>query len=447
MDKKPMVSWLAETPTREPEQVLAMEARIKENTADIFLAVRRDIDAGGHDEYWLRGGRGSGKSSYLSVEMIRQLYRDTKASALVIRKVGNTLRDSVYAQVLWALERLGVDEDWIATVSPMELVHRQTGQQILFRGLDEPRKIKSIRPKHGYIKIVWFEEMDELDGYDQIHSVLESAIRGKGNRGMMFGSYNPPKSRNCWVNLEAMADNPGRMTHHSSYVEIPSVWLGESFLAKAEQMRVSEPLRWAHVYGGEPTGDGGNVFTNLVIRRLQKDELDYCRANAHHGLDFGYSSDPSALMSAAYSETPDGKRILYLFAEWDKAGAGFDALEKAIRSQCGREKVWCDTEPRTIAELEGRGLNVAAARKGAKSRPFGMQWLEELTEIIIDERACPEAVKEFSNFEHARNKDGSWRADYQDGMDHTIDATRYACWPLIYRNRRKGYFSGRGRRT
>lgn len=441
-----LIGWLAEQPEHDPAQALEVERRMRDNMADVFRPVLRDMEAHGHTEYWLPGGRGSCKSSSASLMIAHALYADAKANALIIRKVAVTLRDSVFAQMLWALERLGLDDDWTATVSPMEITNKITGQQILFRGLDEPRKIKSIKPKHGYIKIVWIEEMDECKGYDEVHNVLESALRGKGNRGYLIGSYNPPKSANSWVNKEVLADNPERLVHRSTYQDVPREWLGEQFWAEAERIRELEPLRWRHVYGGEATGDGGNVFSNLQIRRLTRDELAYCQSHAMHGLDFGYSCDPSALMSTAYSETPDGKRILYIWQEWVKAGAGFDALEKAIRRQCGKAEVWCDTEPRTIAELRGRGLNVAAARKGKNSRAFGTQWLEEMTEIVIDSVACPEAVKEFSAFEHARNKDGSWRADYQDGNDHTVDGTRYACWRLVYRNKRKNYFSGKGAR-
>ncbi len=444
--KNSLLGWLTEQPARDPEKILRLDKRIQANIADVFLPVCQDMDVDGHDEYWLRGGRGSGKSSFASVKIIQLLHRDQKANALVIRKVAATMRDSVYAQMLWAIGVLGLDNEWDTTVSPMEITHKETGQQVLFRGLDEPRKLKSIRSKRGYIKVVWFEELDEFANYDEVHNVLESALRGKGNKGVMIGSFNPPKSINNWVNKQALAPTQGRMVHHSSYLDVPREWLGETFWDKAEKMRNAEPLRWKHVYGGEPIGDGGGVFSNLVIRRLTVDELLYCRSHAQHGLDFGYSSDPSALMNASYSETPEGKRLLYIWGEWVKAGAGFDALEKAIRHRCGKEEIWCDTEPRTIAELKGRGLNVAPARKGKGSRAFGMQWLEELTEIIIDEATCPEAVREFSAFEHARNKDGSWRADYQDGDDHTIDGTRYSCWRLIYRNRRKKYFSGKGAR-
>lgn len=417
----------------------AFEERFAANIAEIFWPVSRDMDERGHREYWLKGGRGSCKSSFAACKILDLLRRDVRASALVLRKVGGTLRDSVYAQMLWALDALGVEADWNATVSPMELTHRQTGQQIIFRGLDEPRKIKSIKPKRGYFAACWFEEAEEYAGYDELRSVMQSAGRGKGARTVFLMTYNPPKSANNWINAEALRPEEGRLVHHSIYTQVPAQWLGEAFLAQAEALRARDERRWRHEYGGEATGDGGAVFDNLEIRPI--DAPTRAAIRPLYGLDFGYSCDPSALMTCGLM----GK-TLYVVDEYYKAGAGFDALER----ECKRAThyggtIWADTEPRTIAELYGRGVPIAAARKGRGSRAFGMQWLEELDKIVIDPATCPNAAREFSAFEHARDpRSGAWRADYQDGDDHTIDAVRYACWREIHRNRRTKYFSGKG---
>lgn len=441
-----LLQYLTRKPKRDAEVGRRLEERFEKAIADVFRPVAEDVRARRHLEYMLKGGRGSCKSSFVSCTILRELYHDPKGNALIIRKVGNTLRDSVFAQMLWAVDTLGLEAEWVPTVSPMELTNTVTGQKIYFRGLDEPRKLKSLKPKKGYFSMVWFEELDELDGIEDVRSVVQSAGRGKGARTITFMTFNPPRSVNSWVNREAMEPTLERLVHHSTYQDVPPEWLGETFLEQAESLRQRNEKAWRHEYGGEAIGTGGAVFANLVARALTGEELAVCREHAQHGLDFGFSTDPSALMDTAYFQAPDGAKRLYIFNEYYKAGAGFDALEKAIRRQCGRDEVWSDTEPRTIAELAGRGLNIAAARKGKNSRQFGMQWLEELDEIIIDSRRCPNALREFSGFEHARNKDGSWRADYQDGNDHTIDAVRYSCWRLILPANRGRHFSGRGAR-
>lgn len=441
-----LLAFLTEKPKRQADADQRFEQRFRQSVAEVFLPVVASIAKRQHLEYILKGGRGSCKSSFISCEILKILWEDPRGSALIIRKVGNTLRDSVYAQMLWAIDQLGLSEEWEATVSPMELTNKITGQKIMFRGLDEPRKLKSIKPRKGYFAVIWFEEADELDGMEAVRSVKQSGGRGKKARTITFLSFNPPKSANHWLNKEVAEDKPDRMVHHSTYEQVPRAWLGETFLAEAEALRERNPTAWRHEYGGEATGSGGAVFANLRIRPLTAEETAACRSHAMYGLDFGFSTDPSALMSTAFFARPDGSRALYVFEEYYKAGAGFDALERAIRRQCGKGQVWADTEPRTIAELAGRGLRIAAARKGKNSRQFGMQWLEEVDEIIIDAHRCPNAAREFAAFEHARNRDGSWRADYQDGNDHTIDAVRYSCWQVIFRSSRKKNYSGKGAR-
>ncbi len=148
---------------------------------------------------------------------------------------------------------------------------------------------------------------------------------------------------------------------------------------------------------GEATGTGGAVFSNLEIRRITPEE----RAGMwprQYGMDFGFSLDPSALMETHFRS---GERELFILDEYCKAGAGLDAMEKAIRQMTGNQhQVWSDTDPRVVAELHGRGVKIAAARKGRGSRSFGMQWLEELPKIVIDPVTCPNAAREFSAFEH-----------------------------------------------
>lgn len=442
--KNGILQYLTGKRAENENDVAQFDAKYEATIAPAFRPLVADVLEHRYREFWLKGGRGSCKSTWAGCTVFDVLKHDRKASALIIRKVANTLRDSVYAQMLWAMDALGVGDEWEITVSPMAMVHKQTGQQIIFRGLDEPRKVKSIKPRHGYFGIVWFEEADELAGYEEMHSIIESAGRGKGARTVTLISYNPPKSANNWINKEVISPKEGRMVHHSSYLDVPKEWLGETFISEAEEMRQKDEIKWRHIYGGEALGDGGNVFKNLEIRDVTPIERMLLRPL--YGLDFGYSNDPSALMTVAYRS---GDQTLFLLDEYYKPGAGFNALEKECKAALkggGSTRIWADTEPRTIAELKSRGVEIAAARKGKKSRSFGMEWLEELSKIVIDKTRCPNAAREFSAFEHAKTVSGEWRADYQDGNDHTIDATRYACWEIIFSNKRKNYYSGKGAR-
>lgn len=438
-----MIDFLTRKPPRDAAADADFEQRYQANIGPAFRILDEDMERQLHSEYFLKGGRGSLKSSFAGMRILKQLRQDPRENALVLRKVAATMRDTVYAQILWCMDKLGVYDEWDCTVSPMKMVHRQTKQEIMFRGLDDPRKIKSIKPRRGHFGVVWFEEGEEYDGYDEIRNVMQSAGRGKRARTTTLLSYNPPKSANSWINKEALEIRPARLVHHSSYLEAPAEWLGERFIREAEELREHNELAYRHEYLGEAVGTGGAVFSNLEIRRISPEERAAMDGKHSYGLDFGYSLDVSALMDVHYRE---GEKTVFVLGEYYKGGAGLDALEKAIRTMTRNEaQVWCDTEPRTIAELHGRGLKVAAARKGRGSRAFGMQWLEERHLIVIDPETCPNAAREFAAFEHARDpKTGEWRADYQDGDDHTIDAVRYALWTMIHRNRRTKYYSGKG---
>jgi PBSX family phage terminase large subunit len=147
--------------------------------------------------YSFYSGRGATKSSFISVALILLMIQEQNRDvhAVVFRKISNTLRDSVYANIAFAITLLGLDAVFKKTVSPMEITFIKTGQKILFRGIDAPEKIKSIKAPFGYFGITWFEELDQYHGREEIRNVLQSTMRGKGGVFWNFESFNPPVSR------------------------------------------------------------------------------------------------------------------------------------------------------------------------------------------------------------------------------------------------------------
>ena len=227
-----------------------------------FYEAHRQIKAGKVDELLAKGGRGSGKSSYLSVELVLQLLRCPGCNAVVMRRVDKTLRASVYAQVCWAIGALGLSARFRCTVSPMECTYLPTGQKILFFGLDDPGKLKSLKVPHGYVGLVWFEELDQFSGAEQVRSVEQSCLRG-GAQAITFKSFNPPAAGRSWANRYALEARPGKLVHHSTYRDLPPAWLGPRFLADAEHLRRQNPTAYRHEYLGEAVGCGTAVFENL----------------------------------------------------------------------------------------------------------------------------------------------------------------------------------------
>ena len=143
-----------------------------------------------------------------------------EANAICFRKYSNTIRNSLHATLLWAVDILGVSHTFKPTVAPFELTYMDTGQKIILLGLDDPHKLKSRNVKNGYFKILWFEELPEFDGMEEIRSVQQSVLRG-GETFVEFLSYNPPRDPQAWVNKEKEAINDRRYLHHSTYLDVP----------------------------------------------------------------------------------------------------------------------------------------------------------------------------------------------------------------------------------
>ena len=218
--------------------------------APAYYPVHRDIAKGGHTYYDLFGGRGGLKSSFISLEIVLGMMRDPQANAAIFRKYGVTLRESVYEQMLWAISELGVTHLWECGVSPMQCAYRPTGQKIVFRGLDNAKKTKSIKASHGYFKYLWFEELDEFAGPEEIRTVQQSVLRG-GDKFVVFKSFNPPISINSWANMYVNEPREDSYRHRSDYRDAPPEWLGQQFIDDAEHLREVNEKAYRHEYLGE----------------------------------------------------------------------------------------------------------------------------------------------------------------------------------------------------
>ncbi len=391
--------------------------------APAFYGVHRDVRAGRHTHYWLGGGRGSTKSSFVSLEVILGMMADPQANGMALRKVGVNLKDSVFEQLLWSVEALGVGQFWQAKLSPLELVYIPTGQKLLFRGADEPRKIKSTKFRRGYCKYLWYEEVDEFGGMEEIRNINQSLMRG-GDRFFAFYSFNPPKSQRSWVNAEMLEERPNKLAHHSTYLGVPPEWLGEQFIVEAEHLRDTKPEQYRHEYMGEVTGTGGEVFQNLTIRTISDEEIRRFDHTAR-GLDWGYASDPLHYTVNHYDRT---RRRLYIFYEIHKVGLSNRKAAELLRAEnTANRPVVCDSaEPKSIAEMRDYGLQVAGAKKGPDSVEYGIKWLQDLEEIVIDPKRCPHTAEEFNSYELEKDRYGEFKAGFPDRNNHSIDAVRYS---------------------
>lgn len=401
--------------------------------ADVFHSMVRDIRKGRHTEYILPGGRGSAKSSVVSCIIPELIKNNHNMHALILRKVGNTIKDSVYAQMKWSISRLGLEEEFRFKVSPFEITYIPTGQKIYFRGADDPLKIKSIKPEFGYIGILWLEELDQFSGPEEVRSIQQSAIRG-GDKAYRFKSFNPPRSKNNWANEyteEAETKDDDAIVVRSTYHDVDPDWLGKQFINDAEHLREVNPDAYDNEYMGKANGNGGNVFEYLEIREITDEEISRMD-RIYQGADFGWYPDKYAFIRACYDSA---REKIYLIDEnyVNKTSNEMTALwikEKGYDDYV----ITCDSaEPKSVNDYRDMGLPAKGAIKGPGSVEYGFKWLQRRT-IVIDRRRTPNAYDEITKYEYDRDKDGNIISGYPEGQnDHIIAALRYAFESLFNR--------------
>lgn len=399
-----------------------MNVQISQLIASSFYELHEDIQNNAYSEYWLRGGRGSTKSTFISVQIMIGIIKDPEANAVVHRRYQSELRDTVFGQFQWTVYKMGVEHLFRFQTAPMQIVYIKTGQKIVFKGADDPKKIKSLNLGKGYIKYAWFEEVDQYAGMEEIRNILQSLFRGEGGQRIAFYSYNPPRSGRAWVNQETKIPKPGRFVHKSDYRAVPRDWLGDIFLADAEHLQKVNEIAYRHEYLGEEVGTGLEVFTNITLRPITDAEIaSFDRIR--QGLDFGYAANPLCFNQMHYAAQ---KRRLYIFNEISGINLSnrvFFEKAKAYR----RTLTTADSaEPKSIDELKSYGMSIVGAKKGQGSVESGIKFLQDMEQITIDPARCPRAAKEFINYALEKDRSGEIKNKFPDKDNHSIDGIRYA---------------------
>ena len=421
-----------------------MNIKLKDLIIPAYDPVFIDIMKHLHVHYTLKGGRGSTKSSFIGGIVIPLLIMQyPRVNAVCFRKVGNTVQNSIYAQITWGIYQMGLNNLFhIPKTYSNPIVYKPTGQKIFFMGMDDPNKVKSIKVERGYIGITWWEELDQFAGEAELRKVLQSTMRG-GDLFWDFRTFNPPISIDNWANeyAEEAESKDNTLVVHNTYLDVPEEWLGQQFIEEAEDLKEVNPMAYEHEYMGVPTGTGGGVFPNACDLDMEElvNVVDFDGTEKkvplwttfdklYNGIDWGYAVDPFRFVRMHFDVR---KLDLYIFTEYSTKDTRnqivFDTIYKEKKLVGVNDLVTADSaELKSIADFKAYGAYIKPAIKGPDSVRYGIKWLQGLNHIYIDKRRCPKTYKEFTHYEYCQDREGNWISDYPDENNHSIDATRYA---------------------
>jgi phage terminase large subunit len=345
------------------------------------------------------------------------------ANILCVREVGNTLKDSVYADLRWAIHRLGVDHLFKCTLSPLEITYIPSGTKILFRGMDDPLKITSISVDIGVLCWAWVEEAYQIM-IEEDFNVLDESIRGQLPEGYFKRitlTFNP-WSAQSWLKsrfFDVVDDNVLAMTTTYKCNE----WLSDTDLRLFEDMKKRNPKRYKVAGEGDWGIEEGQIFDNWSVEDLT--DMIPSFANIYHGLDFG-ATDPNALVCF---DIEMGQKKIYIFDEYYEGNITLDKLANEVGQRIGNRFVTCDSAGKQhIIELNNRGIWALPAIKGPDSITHGIQWLQGFD--IIVHKNCKNFIKEISSYCWAKDKFGKSIDTPVDENNHLLDALRYGVEPL-----------------
>jgi phage terminase large subunit len=416
-----------------------------------------DFVGGGYKEFWkfkgryrvCKGSRASKKSKTTALWFISNLSKEKykAANLLVIRKTFRTLKDSCFTELKWAINRLGMQNTWIAKESPLEIVNVETGQKIYFRGLDDPLKVTSITVDVGVLCWLWIEEAYEITSESDFNTIDES-IRGEVPEGLFKQitlTFNPWNEHH-WMKkrfFDAPVD-PDILAMTTNY--LCNEWLDASDKKLFEQMKKNNPRRYAVAGLGNWGIVDGLVYENWKeeeFRLMTKaeynkmEEKPECvvfsdKLKSGFGLDFGYTNDPSA---AFIGFVDIDNRKIYVWDEmYEKCLSNKRIFENLYSMGYSKDRFTGDSaEPKSIDELKGYGLRINGATKGKDSINNGIQWIQDF-EIIIHPR-CVNFLTEISNYTWDKDKFGSKLNRPIDDFNHLMDAMRYGLEQFIKGNK------------
>ncbi len=391
-----------------------------------------EIVGGGYDKFWnckkryrvLKGGKGSKKSATTALNFIFRLMNEEKSNLLVVRQVMNTHRDSTFAQLKWAQQRLGVSEYWNNTVAPMEMTYKPTGQKIIFRGFDDVLKLASTTVPQGYLNYVWIEEAFEI---------LSEADFDKLDLSVPRGSIPPPLYKQTTITFNPWSethwlkkrffDQKSREVDTFSTNYLINEFLDDTDRAVFERIKNTNRRKYEVVGLGNWGISEGLVFENWQVGDITVQKSDEYKWKSFFGLDYGYTNDPTAFV--AFMVNPIEKQI-YIYGEfYEKRMLNSDIANKIKALGFSKEKIRADcAEPKSNDDLRRLGISrICPSYKGRDSILNGIAAISEYQMTVSPK--CVNMIRELSSYVYDERRDVNGLRMPKDSENHLCDALRY----------------------
>ena len=367
------------------------------------------------------GGSSSGKSYVLSDKIV--IDNMDGCNWLCCRNVANTIRRSIFNEVTKSISDMGLKQYYSVNKSDMIITNKLNEKQILFCGLDDPEKVKSITPANGVLERIFIEEATEIrrDAYLQ----LKKRLRGRSDHSKHIIMAFNPILKSHWIYQEFFGGwQDDKTVYEDDKLLIVKTTYKDNLFLTAEDRALLEDETDPYFYNVYTLGNWG-VLGNVIFKNWSVADLsDRVQGfdHLHYGCDFGYSSDPNALIKVHLDKT---RKEIYILDEFYQAGVNDDELVKVSRDFVGDNYITCDSaEPKTIDYLANHGIRAIPAVKGADSINRGIRWLQTY-KIIIDVR-CQNFKNEIEQYHWQEDKYGNAMAKAVDMNNHLLDALRYA---------------------
>ena len=375
----------------------------------------------------VKGGRGSKKSKSTALDYIYKMLKYPWANLLVVRRFSNTNKQSTYTDLKWAANRMKVSHLFKFNESLPEITVKETGQKILFRGLDDPLKITSITVDNGLLAWLWLEEAYQVENKDKFDTLVES-IRGSVDDKNFFKqitvTFNPWSERH-WLK-SAFFDEETRFNDvfadTTTYRD--NEWLDQQDIDRYEDLWRTNPRRAAVVANGDWGVAEGLVFENYTIRDFDIMATIKRVGETAAGIDFGFTHDATTFPRLAVDL--DNKE-LWIYAEhYEYAMTTDDIYNMIVDADMKNAWITADSaEQRLIAELKAKGISrITPSVKGAGSINAGIDFMKQFK--IYIHPSCVKTIEEFDTYIYKQDKDGKWLNEPIDANNHIIDAVRYS---------------------